>query len=808
MNRKHAPAKLSMCILLSLYGGQALAAEIATLPETQAETEKVQAGINIERQQIANTPVGNTDLSSLLQRQSGIGVDNGISGMRGGDLAPEAISIAGARPHETQYMIGGVSTNNITTAGTHENSGALGSGHTSGYFVDTALMESVEVLERNISPEYGGFTGGIVNVELRKPTNEFQLEYNYRMTDSDWNAKPETSAKDKGFDDGAYGDGRYQPNYQKRFHSLHLSGAISEHQKLAVNLSRKDSEIPLNNGGEVKDYGQSIDNLFLTHFLEWGRWQLQSDLRYSSFSSKAFRNDALNNDAAQAESDSTSEHQGLGATFKLEGVFDWGTWNTSLAFDQLEDSRTSEVDYLRINIISGENFKRENIGGLGNLSQTQDTWQLKSTLELAPLYLGQTRHDLMLGAEFVSQQAMQQRNKDFSAFQYSEKSSDNKSIVNWNLYEAGRVEVDSRRIALFASDTVAWDKLTLNLGGRLEHLEAFDDTVFSPRLSASWDFDTEFTNRVTLGTSRYYASEQLSWALRNEARILHTQYKKCTSATGDYSSNQLADYQCLSSNPSQVLDLNTAEVPYANEYSVNWDLELGNWGINSGYLMRQQRKGLSMVKDRIANEIKSDSHILSLDIHNLERFNFVGGKLSTYLNLSYEDRKASGNFSPKYDAVNDLSNAYEEEWVIYNGQLIKSSEMDTSGLSSPWEARLGADIEWDSLGLTWSNLLNYEDGRNLSQLVGYQRVEIDGQTTLAKAINSAKMDSLITWDTSLRWSPEALVKHHASIELSVTNLLDSHAQISTHGSNINGRDMSFNYFNKGREVWLSLTIRN
>ncbi|MBR9727389.1 TonB-dependent receptor plug domain-containing protein [Shewanella intestini] len=805
---------LSVSILLALYGQSAYAEQaLPSLPETQAMQAEVQAHSTIDREQINNTPMTNTDLSSLLKNQSGVGIDSGVSSLRGGDLTPEQISIAGARPHQTQYMIGGVSTNNIATASDNADAQTLGTGHTSGYFVDTALMEQVEVLDRNVGPQYGGFTGGVVNVELRKPQDTFQAEYQYRMTDSDWNAEPVTSSKNNDFGDASFGDGRYQPDYQKRFHSLHLSGALTDTQKLAVNYSKKDSEIPLNNNGEKADYGQSIDNLFVTHQLDLGLWQLQSDLRYSNFTNKEFLN-IVGTDAdgdARPYSDSTNKHQGIGATVKLTGEFDSGTWDTSLTYDQLEDERLSEVDYysVRTTIVTGSPISQENTGGYGNLRQQQDTWQLKSVYNLAPVYLGEQRHKFMLGTEIVSQQAEQSRQSDFNALNFLNLNG-KESISTWNYYHQGSVAVDSQRYALFANDEISWDQLTVNVGARAEHMSQFDKLVIAPRLSASWDFNSDNVNRITFGLNRYYSNDQLGWELREAAKGLKTVFSSCTANNGDYTSTDINDYTCANQTDGIAASLDTAEVPYSDELSLGWQYETAGISFNPSYLLREQKDGLALSSNgQLNNNIQSKSHILGLNIHNIQRWSLMGGALTSYLDVTYEDRTGSGNLSTLYDNSNDLNSSYDDDWVYFDGKLIRSSDMDSSGFNSPLEGRLGAVMTWENIGLSWSNVLNYQDGRNLTHFAGTHSAEIDGETTNVKAINTAKMDSLTTWDSSIRWTPQTLVKHHASVELSVTNLLNRHVEVATYGTDVGGGSaFTDTFFNKGREFWLSFTLRN
>lgn len=803
MNRYFKPNLVTISIFLALNCSAAIAAEtVPMLPETEASKTAEQDDIDINREQIINTPVNNTDLSQLLKRQTSVGIDDGLSSLRGGDLAPEEISLADARPHQTQYMIGGVSTNNISTYGQKPDSGSLSSGHTSGYFVDTNLMGNVEVMEHNIDAQYGGFTGGVINVDLRQPTDELVIDYQYRMTDSDWNSSPKRSERDSSFEDATYGDGRYQPNYQKRFHSLHVSGAVDEHNKLAVNVSRKDSDIPLKQNGVEKNFGQSIDNLFLTHIYTQGQWQLSSDLRYSNFTEKNFLNDSLQNNAAQTDSESTSEHQGMGATVKLQGDFEYGRWLTTLAYDQLQDKRSSELNYFRTNI-DLVNGVRENTGGYGNLEQTQDSWQLKSMFEFEPVYWGDIRHELLVGAEAQWTKATGKRKHEFNALSYNHRTTSEKIAV-WNQYSAGEYQADTHSMALFFTDKLRWQQLELSLGGRLSNSDMFDETVFAPRVTASWDFDNQSTNRITLGASRYYSSGLLGWALLNDASRLHVAYQNCISATGNYSSNNLDDYQCASSKPSAPVDLNNAVTPYSDELSVLWSVDVGNFSINPSYVYRQQRQGLSFSNGTLENNIKSDSHIYGLNITNIDRWQLAGGALSTSLEVTYTDRTGAGNLTATYDAVNDFDQGYEDQWVLLDGELMNSSEMDTSAYNSPWKANFSTQMYWDQLGLTWNNIVQYESGLKSTMYVGFNNAEVDGETIRVKELISEDMESSITWDTSVRWQPEALLKRHAAIEVSVTNLLDDSPKVTTYGSS----RMPYTAYHKGREVWLTFSLRN
>ncbi|MGF1724727.1 hypothetical protein [Photobacterium nomapromontoriensis] len=807
MNKLFKLNFVSCSILLALghaaYAEEVTVDTVPVLPETEAGQMVDESGVAITQAEIAVTPVNNTDLSQLLKQQPGVGIDDGTSSVRGGDIAPEEISLSDARPHQTQYMIGGVGTNNISTYGQSSGFSSLSSGHTSGYFVDTNLMGEVEVMDHNIGAQYGGFTGGVINVELRQPTDEFIAEYQYRMTDSHWNSSAKVDEKNKGYETANYGDGRYQPEYQKRFHSLHLSGAINDNNKLAINVSKKTSDIPLQQNGVKKDFGQTIDNLFVTHIYQNNLWSLTSDFRYSNFEDHSFLNDPLQENASQPNSEAVNSHSSLGGTFKLLGQFDAGRWTTTLAYDHMDDERSSTADYHRTDIVMVGGMQRANSGGYGNLVQSQDSWQLKSLFDFESMYWQETRHDLQVGGEYLFQQGTGKRSSNFSAFSYMKRPTSEK-IAIWNEYDRGEYQADVTTTALFITDNIRWQQLGLSLGLRASHSDVFDETVFAPRTTASWDFSNQRMNRITLGAARYYSGSLLGWALQNEAKSLHTTYQNCTSATGDYSSNNLRDYQCKTSKPQVPIDLNQADTPYSDELTLAWSVDVGNINITPSYVYRQQRKGLSLSDDRVENNIESDSGIYGLLIENIDAWSIAGGELSTLLEVSYTDRKGAGSTSAVYDAVNDLDQGYESQWVMIDGELVRSDQMDTSSYNSPWKAHLATVMNWRQIGLSWSNMVNYDSGRKLTQYKGYTVADIDGEPERIKELISKDMDSLVTWDTSVRWQLEPLIQHDAMFELSVTNVLNKQVEVSTYGTSMSPTS----YFGKGREIWLNFSIRN
>ncbi|MDK9445261.1 TonB-dependent receptor plug domain-containing protein, partial [Pectobacterium atrosepticum] len=86
-----------------------------------------------------------------------------------GELAPENVSFHGEKFYNNNFMVDGLSNNNITNPGADngeidkEPSGyrptQLPAGGTQSFWINSELIETLEVFDSNVSAKYGNFTG-------------------------------------------------------------------------------------------------------------------------------------------------------------------------------------------------------------------------------------------------------------------------------------------------------------------------------------------------------------------------------------------------------------------------------------------------------------------------------------------------------------------------------------------------------------------------------------------------------------------------------------------------------------------------
>ncbi|WP_181882845.1 Plug domain-containing protein [Helicobacter sp. MIT 01-3238] len=142
----------------------------------------------ISRRVLESSPSGNGDIGSILRILPNVQYD--ITQLRSttpGEIDPAKISISGGLHYQNSFQLDGMNMNNdINPMGSTGYYGGA-KGHTQGLNIDTSLLESIIVQDSNISASYGGFSGGVVEANTRKPSKKFGASISYQFTQGDAN---------------------------------------------------------------------------------------------------------------------------------------------------------------------------------------------------------------------------------------------------------------------------------------------------------------------------------------------------------------------------------------------------------------------------------------------------------------------------------------------------------------------------------------------------------------------------------------------------------------------------------------------
>ncbi|MBI1651373.1 hypothetical protein [Hyphomicrobium sulfonivorans] len=138
----------------------------------------------------------NTFMRNLpnVQYQNDANDNAGINGYQAIDTRPLLLSINGAQTYENNFIVNGVSTNNVTGAVDPFNTDALNSDtggnpnlnsmyglHPQTVFVPSDFIGTATIIDSNASAEYGEFLGGVVIYDLaRPPTDRYRASLSYR----------------------------------------------------------------------------------------------------------------------------------------------------------------------------------------------------------------------------------------------------------------------------------------------------------------------------------------------------------------------------------------------------------------------------------------------------------------------------------------------------------------------------------------------------------------------------------------------------------------------------------------------------
>ena len=143
----------------------------------------------INREMLDSNPSGNGDITSILRILPNVQYD--IAQQRSttpGEIDPAKISISGGLHYQNNFQIDGFNMNNdLNPMGTTGYYGGA-KGQSQGLNIDTSLLESITVQDSNISASYGGFTGGVVEANTRRPSKKYGANFSYQFTQG--NADP------------------------------------------------------------------------------------------------------------------------------------------------------------------------------------------------------------------------------------------------------------------------------------------------------------------------------------------------------------------------------------------------------------------------------------------------------------------------------------------------------------------------------------------------------------------------------------------------------------------------------------------
>ncbi|WP_047513966.1 TonB-dependent receptor plug domain-containing protein [Vibrio harveyi] len=761
----------SLCSVSNVYAETETPSETPsdlTVNVTDTRDDELSTKQTLDADDIKDTPSSNGNLTDYLKDNPNVRFAGGdLDGFQGGEIKPVSVSILGADPDQTAYMIDGVNVNNDLDPNGSLFDGTVGTvpskSSEQAYYIDANLLSGVEVYTSNVPASLGGFTGGAVVAETRQYNGEDRVKLSYRTTQSEWaEMQVDRNIKEKVNNVVPNGYGAdFQPDYKKNFFSVMAEQSLTEDIGMVVGFSRRESDIKqkrlINKNGDTdhRNHNRLSDN-FLANF-NWTpsvERSLELGFRLSNYEEGKYFATNLDNNV-------TDTHLAYGSTVKWTQRLGSGQLSATAAYDQFTDERKSNATYALVtsDLDNGMDYEE---GGYGNSQLTQQNVQLKLHYEFDRLELAGTSHLPSIGAGYKKTSFDFNRDNDvtqktvmyFFGSIFDERTSTTRK---------GSVSTDYQDYSFYAEDVIHWNNFTIRPGIRVERDDYLENTNIAPRFSASW-FATDQTT-LNVGLNRYYGRSFASMKLAGEVLKLND------SETRDYKSVEGLDTE------------------YSDEVSLRADQIAGNFLISAGYVYRDYKKSIdTKVTDTGGKKIYSyyNGSSFSVDTYTLQVSNITPWVLGP---TNWTTSLAADYMISDRAEISEPNQA-----VIYDGKLMTKAQMEQEVNSNKeeWVARVGINMDIPRYNLTWANKVYIKAPVDKHE---YQDT-VDG----IEIYRGYNFGTHTQWDTRLRYQPSLFGTHSAYVQVDVLNVLDQVRQDELKAD----RQGDYGLYSPGREFWLEL----
>ena len=337
----------------------------------------------LSRDFLDRTVVGNGNITDMLTILPGIqGSEDANNVENQAEIKSKLISISGGRPSDTGFYIDGQSNNSeLDPDGTSVSITKIDDvqGHPQQTFVNQAVVGHVKVFDSNIPVEYGGFNGGVVDVELRDESESPRFQFDYRVSDSSFNRYKLIDNVVLNEDGDSTGSDKLlaKPVFKKSNINLVASQRLSSDQSVSLSLSHTTSDItdisllkPVTTSRESSNFslGYSVKNTLMD--------SLRFRLNYSPYQGNYIRKDVLN-------SDFSIKGGGAFASLSVDHSWDWLDYSAKVRYGVSQNSRTAPQSYFPWLRAKGKNWgvntgstPLSKEGGYGDIKKHQKSLSL------------------------------------------------------------------------------------------------------------------------------------------------------------------------------------------------------------------------------------------------------------------------------------------------------------------------------------------------------------------------------------------------------------------------------------------------
>ncbi len=667
-------------------GDVAVVPELEEVVVTGAIESDASGKSSYDKATIAVLPSGDGNIGDLLKFMPGVqAADASNTSFQGGDIIPPLLSISGGRPYQNNFLIDGIGNNSLLDP-IEDNPHKFDRlpGHPEEIFLNARLVKSVTVYDNNIPVRFGGFTGGVVDVETIDPADRPGGTVHYKTTRDEWtefHIAPSDQAK---FDQST----TYfrQPEFTKHSGGFDLSLPTGTASGFLLSYQFVYSEIPLV-FLDTKSTQHRLNQNYLLKFVTKpsSTDKLTLQVIYSPYEGGYFIKDTLN-------SEFTLKGGGTSLLGSYEMALGEGILDLRVGVRRSENSREAPKDFLSWSnstsknwgTLVGSNFSKE--GGFGDLDILQDSYEANVDWLSGVMRAKGWFHQLSSGLQLLHTRGTYDRNETSHSYRTSVTivptvppdpllgcGTDTVACVpaeqylsRRSIYGESHAQANLSRYAVYLEDLINIDRLELRLGVRVSYDDLMENIDVAPRLAATYDLFVNGRSKLIGGWNRYYGDTLLLYKLREGI----TRYAGQTRST-------VIDNDVEWGVPVRVSttdQFSELETPLVDEIVAGFEQYL--WGGVAGfrYVRRDGKDEFAKEKDpvgtvgvrytRLNNNGKSHYESFRLSWERYWPTQFLN------MNVSYDESTSTHG---DYDDALLLDDLDEQIW--YDGKLLYPDEL-------------------------------------------------------------------------------------------------------------------------------------
>lgn len=788
-----------------------------------------QEGMVLDARYMDEQVKGNGDIGTVLRINPNVQFDDTAFNSRNmGEIRPADISINGGLSYQNAFVLDGAGFNNdLDPASDNPNHFADPPSYTQGVALDTSLIGQLTVYDSNVPAAFGGFNGGVVDVESRRARDAFSGKVSLRMSRSVWNEIIVDDSYRETFEEST--SAANMPEYDKYQFNATLEGRTVNGLGLIGNITRTRSVIPLRGyaGGGVSAADDNVkeqvrENMSLSLRGDWDDGDgltLGASVTHAPTDERYFIQNAR---------DSFFDLKQGGPVVSLRAGLERGAWSFSntLSYSDLDSSRRSDVAYWYSWRWSPDKNWGASTTGLstegnwGNVDQTTRNVGYSLKIDRDPVRWGATEHRLQFGLQASDRRATYERLNDHTSYISPAQTTTctaaggivdtvacslspvpiygnrGQYLRTRTTYQAGGFEAESREWSLYAQDDIRMGRWSFRPGVRVDRDSLSEQTTIAPRFAMSWDLFGDQHSLLTGGVNRYYGRNLFAYKLREGRESL-----ELTSTRG---ANLLWSAPARATTQTRFASL---DVPYSDELALGFNQRLGKFDANFKYVHRRNRDEVMRV--RMPSNDTSGTYALNVfeyrNVGRAENDTFTLGvglrspwewgpaSTTAQLALDYTDtRRAYTGGAQDYSTT--YSDTAYNAYVRYEGEIMRYYEIPADSFNRPWTARLATQTRIASWGLLWSNFLRYR--------AGYRGIARTGsevyQDESINVYESIDYPNGWTWDSSLEYTAKLPRDQEAFVRVEAMNVFNRKTLVESAGTSI---------YEPGRSYWLEVGYR-